>query len=117
MRLSRSPGAIAGVALGMLLVTVAFRPAELSAQTSQDFNAVGTPYNSSQSGTSIAPTVMAGGPTGANFLRLLGAASTAGTNSIAFDRSNPGAFTQIVADFDFRMTPGTALRFAPHPTA
>jgi hypothetical protein len=91
----------------MLLVTVAFRPAELSAQTSQDFNAVGTPYNSSQSGTSIAPTVMAGGPTGANFLRLLGAASTAGTNSIAFDRSNPGAFTQIVADFDFRMTPGT----------
>jgi hypothetical protein len=28
-------------------------------------------------------------------------------NSIAFDRSTPGAFDQVVADFDFRITPGT----------
>jgi hypothetical protein len=93
---------IAGVALGMVLLSITLVPA----QTTQNF-ATGTAYSSGQIGTTIQPIVMGGGPAGANFLRLLSTASTAGTNTIAFQRTDFGASNQIVADFDFRMTPGT----------
>ncbi|HVR82860.1 MAG TPA: galactose oxidase-like domain-containing protein, partial [Planctomycetota bacterium] len=93
------------LALLMGLSTSSFSRA--SAQTVQDFQNPGTPYVPSQTGTANPPTVMAGGPTGGNFIRLISATDTPGTNSIAFDRSDPGAYTQIVADFDFRMNPGT----------
>jgi hypothetical protein len=50
---------------------------------------------------------MPGGPTGSgNFLRL---ATTyiVTNNSITFERTDSGIFSTIVAEFDFRMTPGT----------
>ena len=56
------------------------------------------------------PQILAGGPPGSvSFLRL---ASTTPplpiSNSITFDRSDPGAYAQVEAEFDFRMilTPG-----------
>lgn len=99
---SSKRGRIAGAALGVLLLSIAVAPA----QTTQNFQ-TGTPYSSLKIGTSINPIVMGGGPGGANFLRLLSTVSTAGTNTITFNRTDPGASNQIVADFDFRMTPGT----------
>jgi hypothetical protein len=80
----------------------------LPAQTVQDFqNPGGTPYVASAFGTAPAPAVQAGGPAGGNFIRLLRGVDTASTNTIAFDRSDPGGFTQATLDFDFRMTPGS----------
>jgi hypothetical protein len=93
---------IVGVAPAILLLSITLVPA----QTTQNF-ATGTPYTSTQIGTSNPPVVMGGGPGGANFLRLLSTIGNAGTNTIAFQRTDPGAFNQIVADFDFRMNPGT----------
>ncbi|HVE41283.1 MAG TPA: galactose oxidase-like domain-containing protein [Planctomycetota bacterium] len=77
----------------------------LPAQTFQDFqNAGGTPYTTFAGGAAPAPSVLAGGPTGGNFIRLIRGIDTSSTNSIAFDRSDPGGFTQATIDFDFRMT-------------
>ena len=94
---------IAGVTLGILLLSLTILPA----QTTQNFQTIGTQYTSTQIGTTNPPVVMGGGPAGANFLRLLTTVGNAGTNTIAFQRTDPGAFNQIVADFDFRMNPGT----------
>jgi Right handed beta helix region len=71
--------------------------------TSQDFDTTGTPFVSTFESGGLPPTVLSGGPTG-NFLRLV-SQSTGGTNSIAFERTAAGAFTKVVADFDFRMIP------------
>jgi hypothetical protein len=80
----------------------------LPALTFQDFlNPGGTSYLTSVSGTVPVPSVQAGGPGGGNFIRLIQGIDTSSTNSIAFDRSDPGGFTQATVDFDFRMTPGT----------
>ena len=83
------------------------------AQTVRDFDtSTGTPFlakNCVPSNPGAAPPQeLPGGPTGAgNFLRL--ATTTPPlpiSNSIAFDLTDPGLFSQIVAEFDFRMTPG-----------
>jgi hypothetical protein len=49
------------------------------------------------------PACLPGGPTG-SFLRLADT-SAVSINAIAFDLTDPGAWNQIIADFDFRMTP------------
>jgi hypothetical protein len=98
---------LAVLGLGLFFGCSASLFSPLLAQTVQDFQNPGTTYTPSQTGTAIPPTVLTGGPSGGNFLRLITASDTPGTNSIAFDRSDSGAFTQIVADFDFRMNPGT----------
>ncbi len=76
-------------------------------QTSQDFTNPGTSYAVSACGTAPAPVVKAGGPTGGNYLQLIGGLDTSSTNTIAFDRTLPGASTTVTVDFDFRITPGT----------
>src|SRR6185436_19569476 len=54
-----------------------------------------------------APQLIAGGPTGAGqALRLAFDAPVPTQNSIAFDRTDVGAFVQIVVDVDFRVVPG-----------
>src|SRR2546421_9683131 len=66
-------------------------------------------------GLRLRPEVINGGPTdGGKMMRLAVGDPTRvkppliiSHNSIAFDRTNPGQFDQIVADFDFRMTPRT----------
>jgi hypothetical protein len=79
----------------------------LPAQTFQDFqNPGGTSYLTSACGSAPAPSVLAGGPTGGNFIRLLRSIDTSSTNTVAFDRSDAGGFTQATIDFDFRMTLG-----------
>ena len=53
-----------------------------------------------------APELIAGGPTGAGqAMRLAFDAPVPTQNSIAFDRTDIGAFDQIVVDFDFRAVP------------
>jgi hypothetical protein len=49
------------------------------------------------------PVCLSGGPTG-SFLRLADT-NAVSINAIAFDLTDPGAWAQIIADFDFRMTP------------
>jgi hypothetical protein len=109
----------AGAMLGVLLLTI-----PLPAQTNQNFTVVGTPYGATKIGTVNAPVTMAPGPGGVgNFLRLLSTVDNPGSNTIVFDRTDSGAFTQIVADFDFRMTqtpgqtPGEGMGFALLDTA
>src|SRR5204862_1864380 len=55
-----------------------------------------------------APTVIAGGPTGhGKMMRLAYGDKPISHNSITFDHAVAGKFEQVVADFDFRITPGT----------
>jgi hypothetical protein len=107
---------VAGVMLGVLLLTI-----PLPAQTNQNFTVAGTPYGATQIGTSNPPVTMAPGPGNVgNFLRLLSTVGNPGTNTIVFDRTDKGAFTQMVADFDFRMSPvtgGEGMGFALLDTA
>ncbi len=93
------------------MVLVLWCTTTASAQTVRDFDTpAGTPYVSAQCGpdsNAPPPIEMPGGPTGTgNFLRL---ATTfiVTSNTITFDRTDPGLFTQIVAEFHFRMTPGS----------
>lgn len=72
--------------------------------TFADFDSPGTFFAPDQLGVAPGPTVIPGGPTG-NFLRLA-TTTVPNHNTIAFDRTEMGAFNQITADFDFRMTPG-----------
>lgn len=74
--------------------------------TSQNFQNPGTSYQVSACGAAPAPTVLAGGPGGTgNFLRILRGVDASSTNTVAFKRTDPGAFTQATADFDFRISP------------
>lgn len=77
-----------------------------SAATVQDFDTIGTDFSIGQcvDPPGSNPTVMPGGPTG-NFLRLV-TTTVPYHNTLAFNRTDPGLFSQIVADFDFRITPG-----------
>jgi hypothetical protein len=96
-----------GLAIAAFVALLASDRNPLPAQTFQDFtNAGGTSYTASPCGTAPAPSVLAGGPGGGNFIRLLQAADTNSVNTVAFDRSDPGGFTQATIDFDFRMTRG-----------
>jgi hypothetical protein len=98
---TRTPSAPVPVVLFAALVTLAGGSAR--AVTRLDCDRPGTPYEASQLGVPPGPTCVPGGPTG-NFLRLADT-TVASINAIAFDLTDPGAHGQIVADFDFRMTP------------
>jgi uncharacterized repeat protein (TIGR01451 family) len=76
-----------------------------AAQTIQDFDGSGTPYVPAQcaSPPNSPPAVTPGGPSG-NFLRLA-THPAPNSNTISFNRTNPGFFPLIVADFDFRIIP------------
>ncbi len=86
-------------------------PAAVPGGTYQDFDSLGegTPYTVEVRDQPPSPTLLNGGPTGdGKLLRLVTAnpANEIGNhNSIAFDRTDPGLFDQIVADFDFRISP------------
>jgi hypothetical protein len=77
--------------------------------TFQDFDVpnTGTPYVLGVHEPPRAPIPIDGGPTGkGKMLRLAFGTPPISHNSIAFQRSNAGLFDQVVADFDFRITPG-----------
>lgn len=68
----------------------------------------GTPYVTGIHAQPRPPQIIGGGPLEVgNFMRLsfVTPVTMAVQNSIAFTRTNPGAFDLIVADFDFRLTP------------
>lgn len=89
--------------LGLFAAAVA--PATARAATTQNFAGGGTPYASSTCEGTIGPAVQgSGGPTGGAYMRLTGQ-TTFSSTSIAFQRSDPGAFSQMQIQFDFRMTP------------
>ncbi len=83
--------------------------------TFQDFDVsgTGTPYSEGIHVGPPTPTqgpqLIDGGPSDSGKLMRLafGTDPIPTHNSIAFDRTNPGAFDQIIADFDFRISPGT----------
>ena len=102
-----------GLLSATLLVTLipciaAAQPLGTTVQTFDGGNA--TPYTVSHAGSNPAvPTVMSGGPSG-NFLRLATSTPT-NLNTIAFAVTSAAA-NQIVADFDFRITPPAGGRTA-----
>ncbi len=87
------------------LIALAWR-SPAGAATVHDCDTPGTPFTFGSFGVPPAPGCLAG-PSG-NFLRLADT-TLANVNSIAFDLSDPGAHDVIVADFDFRMTPQSAV--------
>ncbi|WP_197443947.1 PEP-CTERM sorting domain-containing protein [Maioricimonas rarisocia] len=85
-------------------------PAKLQAglmPTYQDFDSPGTTYVEGRPGYTSGG-ILAGGPTG-NFMRLRAAdvPDDFSPNSIAFDRTAEGDYVQVVASFDFSLTPVT----------
>jgi hypothetical protein len=95
---------IRGTALAALLLS-----GRALAITSQDFqNPAGTPYVASACTGAAAPLTLSPGPGGTgNYLRLLQTTDLNASNTAAFDRSDVGGFTQMTADFDFQIIPGT----------
>ena len=75
--------------------------------TAQNFKDPGTPYTTSVCGQAATPSILAGGPDGGNFLRLIRGVDFASLNAVGFDRSDPGGFTGAVIELDFRITPRT----------
>ena len=74
--------------------------------TVQDFDlgGVGTPYSVFSVVAQNPPVYPTGGPTGTGkFARLAFQTSPQAHNSLAFDRTDAGAFDLVVADFDFRL--------------
>jgi Calx-beta domain/Galactose oxidase-like, Early set domain/Glyoxal oxidase N-terminus len=91
---------------------LAVQPAVLANGTSQDFDTpgTGTPYvlGVHHADPTTPPAVLDGGPTGyGKLMRLAYGDPPLTHNSIAFDRSDVGAFDQITADFDFRIQPAS----------
>ena len=79
------------------------------ASTVLDCDHAPSPYEASVLANLPGPVCLEGGPTG-SFLRLADTTAV-NINAIAFDLTDPGAWDQIIADFDFRMTPrGTESR-------
>lgn len=74
------------------------------AATVQNFDDPGSAHVLTQHAAPPPPAIVAGGPTG-NFLRVATTATIPQNNSIAFARTDPGAFCDVVAEFDLRMTP------------
>lgn len=95
---------VRGAALAGLLLS-----GRALAITSQDFQTPGgTSYQLSSCTGAPAPTVLTPGPGGTgSYLRLLQTTDLNTSNTVAFDRSDVGGFTQMTADFDFRIIPGT----------
>ena len=77
--------------------------APANAVTVFDCDRAGSPHEVYQLGDPPAPSCRLGGPSG-SFLRLADSTAVC-INAIAFDLTDPGAHDQIIADFDFRMTP------------
>ncbi|HTE49223.1 MAG TPA: galactose oxidase-like domain-containing protein [Kofleriaceae bacterium] len=78
------------------------------AATTQSFNGGGTAYVASVCSAVPGPVILDGGPTGTGkFMRLVRAGDVSGVNSVAFQYSDPGAYTTITAQFDFRITPAS----------
>ncbi len=75
----------------------------LEAGAACDFDGSCSPYTLTQFGVNPPPTVMVGGPDG-GFLRLAHAV-VGNVGAITFEVTNSVA-DSVVADFDFRMTPG-----------
>ena len=73
------------------------------ADTVQNFDLGGTPYDLAQNNVNPPPTITAGGPTG-NFLRLASATANQNVNTIAFTKSDAGTYQLITAEFDFHIT-------------
>ncbi|MEW4531194.1 hypothetical protein [Maioricimonas sp. JC845] len=75
--------------------------------TYHDFDSPGTSYVEGRPGYTSGG-IVAGGPTG-NFMRLRAAdvPDDFSPNSIAFDRTAQGDYVQVVASFDFSLTPVT----------
>jgi len=94
-----------GALLGCLLAAPMAR-----ADTTQNFDAGGTAYELAVNNILPAPAIVAGGPTG-NFLRLVHASTQGNVNTVAFAKSDTGAYKLITADFDFRIT-GTGDGFS-----
>lgn len=74
------------------------------AATVQNFDDPGSAHVLTQHAAPPPPAVVAGGPTG-SFLRVATTATIPQNNSISFARTDPGAFCDVVAEFDLRMTP------------
>ncbi len=75
------------------------------AATVQDFDDPGTPFFIGNFADPNGPVAVPGGPTG-NYLHMADAAVFGDVNTIAFDRTAPGLYEEIVAEFDFRMDNG-----------
>jgi hypothetical protein len=89
----------------------------------ENFEGPAANYNLSQYGSAPGPAIQAaaGNSTG-RFLRILHDGVNGSANSIAFNRSAPGRFDKIVADFDFRIAsavnnPADGFAFLLIPTA
>jgi hypothetical protein len=96
----------------VLVLLACCAPGAVLAATSEDFEGPsGSPYEpeNCNPGNPDAelPQILGGGPPGSvSFLRLASIADPdAVSNSISFDLSDPGVYAQVVAEFDFRMTP------------
>lgn len=73
--------------------------------TYQDFDSLGgTPFVLTQSGSSPGPQVTAGGATG-NFVRVISKVNNQ-KNQIAFDRTDPGIYEHIEAQWGFQLDSG-----------
>lgn len=99
--------ALSGFMLLFLVIAAAGRlETSLRAATFTDFDNVfaHTAYTLLQNNLAPAPAILAGGPTGA-FLRLT-TTNNGVNNSMDFAVSDAGTYSLIVADFDFRITPG-----------
>jgi len=103
-----------GVAMGKPVVLRRERRPELERleprqllATVQDFDTPGTAFTLQQVGLPPRPAIVPGGPFG-SFLRLTSASASLPNqlNSISFVRSDPGSYNRVVAEFDFRITPG-----------
>lgn len=88
-------------------------PSASAAGTVQDFDGAGTSYDARQINNPPAPALTPGGPTGqGQFLRMSPALSptlTPVANTITFDATEVAPHARVVADFDFRMTPGATV--------
>ncbi|MBV9469305.1 MAG: hypothetical protein JOZ57_08670, partial [Abitibacteriaceae bacterium] len=96
---------LVGLCTALLWVNSASCQAQ-SAPTVEDFDGVHTHYNIYQlNPASTAPTIIPNGMSG-NCLRLATDSTVTSDNTITFDRTAGGVFSQIVAEFDFRITLG-----------
>lgn len=99
----------------IILILLCWNATIASAETVQNFDInADTPFlekNCVGSNPGAAPPQeLPGGPTGTgNYLRLTTTSLPLPiSNSITFDRTDPGLYSQIVAEFDFRMIPGNS---------
>ncbi len=66
-----------------------------------------SPWQCDSSPNAPPPLELPGGPSGTGKFLRLATTFVYTNNSITFDRTDPGLFSEITAEFDFRMTPGS----------